>query len=690
MPETPRPAHFGLADDLFDHLGDKQVIYDEEEELNDGLAFYAKPQPKEEEKKPLDLTLGVEIECILAMNYHPNAKPKIDSCFDRDSIDHVLNALITPLTARCSTCGKKHRFTIPLADNPYGMLRGAASSKYFSSWAVDSDSSVYVDFRDARLMEGGVGFVKFAAIEIKSRVLSRTKPLQTTKSQSQPGHIHSVSYEEEIRAVLNKLHTTFNAHNGKESGTSSPFRLFVNQSCGFHVHIGNQGVGFPMETVRNIVSTCVVNERPLDSLHAADRIGGTTQAMQPQHGNLAAQAYAVQMQPQSYNFGFFSHHAQRVYQRRTKACQELSFSPPEDFNWGSEYPETMYDNPEIKAAAFEYSTTACVTLIQNAPDMDALHKMQGPAGHHSTVNLDNLGEYRYEKDPFMPKITIEFRQHAGTLQTVEVLAWVDVVASIVEYGHATTASQIVARCTGEWQSPTHHVVDLMRTIGCSNQTIQHYEHRLNLGSSGKSYAEDFARQQSKEWKKMLSPDDQILPLLRHYSQQTLQVNHPDAVGMRISKKMLEGAYGQFPDNFLEQLTFPSELADVKENLRIGWEHPNSLSRTPSLDSLAAAEAAVPDSTPTFSRGASHLGDAYTQPLLEPDCQTGAEEADEDQWPLSATTANTWRIAVDMEEGRVEDFSDVRGWSLNRTPAHRRDDRRPAPLEGLSSPLVINF
>lgn len=50
------------------------------------------------------------------------------------------------------------------------------------------------------------------------------------------------------------------------------FDLQVNDSCGLHVHVGNEDRGFSMRTLKNFCSLITAFEPQLDSLHAPDRL----------------------------------------------------------------------------------------------------------------------------------------------------------------------------------------------------------------------------------------------------------------------------------------------------------------------------------------------------------------------------------------------------------------------------------
>lgn len=52
----------------------------------------------------------------------------------------------------------------------------------------------------------------------------------------------------------------------------SNFRLYVNETCGLHVHVGNGNKGFELRTLKNFCSLIAVFERQLNSLHPPDRL----------------------------------------------------------------------------------------------------------------------------------------------------------------------------------------------------------------------------------------------------------------------------------------------------------------------------------------------------------------------------------------------------------------------------------
>lgn len=101
----------------------------------------------------------------------------------------------------------------------------------FSKWTVETDDSICPD--DYR--------PNWYGIELKT-----------------PALVWSRTALEQVERVVNLL--------------VSKFELHVNDSCGLHVHVGNEDRGFSMRTLKNFCSLITVFEPQLDSLHAPDRL----------------------------------------------------------------------------------------------------------------------------------------------------------------------------------------------------------------------------------------------------------------------------------------------------------------------------------------------------------------------------------------------------------------------------------
>jgi len=525
------------------------------------------------EKKPLKLTLGVEIEMIVANCTYPRRASGGFSRADTGklAIFEVLNQL---LEARCTTCGEKHKFKLMLRHPlmPFG--------ESYSTWSVDDDSSIQLSYEEQAVLGNDLNYFDFYSVELRSSILRSYRPRPTTRSLSDPSHTHCVSYADEIAAVMARLNTVLD----KEIlGAGSRCSVFINNTCGLHVHVGNKHRGFPLRTVKNTLSTYVACERQIDAMHATNRIGGSQLPLAPQNRKHGALKYFNVIEPEVYNMPWSTLHSMRVYSRREQAAR--GSMSPEFVTLGApkandSYPRSHFNSrPEVRKAAYQYSAAAQVTLVQNAPDMTALRGLQGSHSHSSTIDLQDLRDFAPEGVAFGSKMTMEFRQHDGSLQSVEVLSWIDFLLRLVRHAHNTPNDKYADLCIGEFRSPSYSTLDLLKTLGCSQKTVNHYQQKLGMHTQGPSYADSLALQ----WFNQvgaLGRDCIITPLLNETIKHRRVANHHEKIRARISKKFLQGGYGQFTDAFLDQVDFSSALAGTRESLRIGYINPETLPPSP--------------------------------------------------------------------------------------------------------------
>lgn len=137
------------------------------------------------------------------------------------------------------------------------MLSNRRESDY-EKWQVASDQTVKPSDESKHFPEEGYAFY---SIEVKSRIL------HLESITKKPGCNHPLTYSEELKAVLNKLGERF-------GGLGGEYYLYVNYTCGFHVHIGNEKKSFPLPTVKKVFSIFLACERQIDKLHARHRING--------------------------------------------------------------------------------------------------------------------------------------------------------------------------------------------------------------------------------------------------------------------------------------------------------------------------------------------------------------------------------------------------------------------------------
>ncbi|KAK0940001.1 hypothetical protein LTR29_008470 [Friedmanniomyces endolithicus] len=538
---------------------------------------------------PLDITLGIEIECILAHCTFPqlsqtNGLFVYPSSFGEDA---VTDALSEPIEAICSTCGEVHLIKLPVKPSPES--RHSVSDDTvdtYSRWDVTHDSSISMNEEEKTDLHNNIKYFDFYSIEIRSRILSADTPLQTTPSESDPEHTHSIGYYEEINAVLSHLNKTFN------TPPAGRFTLLTNHSCGMHVHVGNGKEGFPLQTVKNMLAAYYACEPAIDTLHASNRIGGSgIPCLPPGQSYVGISTGCFDFpDPDAYNPPMSAVHAKAVHKRRRQAA-----FPDEDrsFHYQVQYPESLFDsNPAVKDAAFQFTTKAALVLIENAPNVRALQELQAGQAHACTVNLENLQDFQ-DSDAHggydIPKMTIEFRQAASSLDADEVQAWLDVLVSLTHHAHATSDKAFAKLAKATFLSPRFSARNLLTILGCAPRTLAHYGSKVAGSASlaliiarttqpahvpaGSVYHDDLAAREEHRLTSspLFNPFYKLqLPNLKD----RLALIHRGHINRRILKKFLAGGYGQFTDHHLNALDFSAIGGDAaRQRLRIGWVNP---------------------------------------------------------------------------------------------------------------------
>jgi len=209
-------------------------------------------------------------------------------------------------------------------------------------------------------------------------------------------------------------------------------RLVTNIETGFHVHVGNGDLGFPLGTVKNIYSMATAFERCFDALHTTHRI---------QHGR-----NIEPMNPSNPPSFFF-------------------------YNGTNEdrYLLTWLDDIE------RYKTLG--TFLKHF-DCARGEFVNFTNGKSSNINFDNLLEQR----PFeiLPPTTIEFRQHAGTLDVDEICAWILTVTNLVAWSHHVDYEYLDSFVEAKVFDTDFRMLQLLDILEVHPHAKAHFAQRLNL------------------------------------------------------------------------------------------------------------------------------------------------------------------------------------------------------------------
>lgn len=170
------------------------------------------------------LTFGVELEFIAC--YNPEAYQ--DKMQAAEGKLWPVKSTSYSLREKYGILVRRHMIEIL---NENGFSTNDYQTKDFSKWTVDTDGTV-----SAFDISGN-----WYAIEVKTPVLFF------------------------CRADLERVEKAVNL-------LVSKFRLYTNENCGLHVHVGNEDRGFTMGTLKNFCFLITVFENQLDSLHSPARL----------------------------------------------------------------------------------------------------------------------------------------------------------------------------------------------------------------------------------------------------------------------------------------------------------------------------------------------------------------------------------------------------------------------------------
>ncbi|KAI7283101.1 hypothetical protein KC345_g3094 [Hortaea werneckii] len=540
--------------------------------------------------QPLHTTLGIELEFVLA---HVTTSPQVhqSGLFGQRAVRHMLQQ---PVTVRCITCNEKYKtqLTVNFDED---------DDENYTGWIVTEDDSIRTK-EETTYLENMQGHVRFYKIEVVSRVLSAEMDRDTTQSRDQPEHTHSMAFSEEISAVL----AIINGMSGMAfKGIPGRFYPFVNGSCGLHAHVGNQKDGFPLQTVKNLLTVFALCERQIDMLHSIQRIGGSDLPTQPvqdrfiyHHSTSGFAGFGlwklVYNIPLSAWHHIGVHHRLHCLQAGYQALDPIAaysfylsgelgkrktYSPEDVDLLGAvrtgHYPENIFaQSTDLEKAAHQYSAGANAVVIQNAPTILDLHSLMAN-GHESTISIGNLCVFPWDGESPDKKMTIEFRQHAGTLDVQQVLSWVDFVISAIRYSHDRQGHEQMANT--RFSDPDYDAIDLLTELGCNEQTVQHYTAKLYGNDAGQLYADSTELAALKKISRLSTKEEGriIAPVLKRSIEQQAMAIHPVRVSRRIREKLLVGAYGQFSDDDLDKLfsSIDSKPSDeARERLRLGHGH----------------------------------------------------------------------------------------------------------------------
>lgn len=229
---------------------------------------------------------------------------------------------------------------------------------------------------------------------------------------------HELSPEHRVQAVeISSRRFTFAEHWQDElKAVLSVFDHFrqlgvhfiTNSSTGFHLHIGFGDARMHLATAKNVFQLCTAFEDRLDSLYTTKRIDENAAVLAEGHFN-AGLAWHFQNNKKT-DFGSNIFH------------WLVSIEEATTYEALGKFFRNLILNNNPHSEAFTYTVNS----------------------HYSTLNMDNLypNDFRDE-----PTYTIEFRQHAGTLNFDEICSQIELKRSLVRFCHVAKDIDFLQLCS---------------------------------------------------------------------------------------------------------------------------------------------------------------------------------------------------------------------------------------------------
>lgn len=254
--------------------------------------------------------------------------------------------------------------------------------------------------------------------------------------------LHRDDWRREIKVVLDVLRGL------EDLGC----RMFNNDSTGFHVHVGNgKRRKVDLRVAKNVCQLATAFERLTDDIHAVNRID-----------------YPVKF------LGDF-YHAPMSWWHRNNG------------HWPADANAMLYDWLTDIEQAQTYAQLGHLFVLPDLRRMPESFFEKPTYGHNSAYNFENLWADANGMPPrYEERLsgTIEFRQHAGTLDFIEIVAWVAFTTSLVSFCSTAKAAQVLALCA-HGIDLSFDLRDFLSSIGCPGDVVTHYcraqEHRAGNG-----------------------------------------------------------------------------------------------------------------------------------------------------------------------------------------------------------------
>jgi hypothetical protein len=447
-------------------------------------------------------TFGVELEFIVVApdNYLYTPHHAL--------YEALQEAVYLPCPFNCKQ--GSHTLRLPVDDEPPSFWEHNNSDNEFKTWVVSRDCSVKLTDDEKQLLPDSH---VYSDVEMPSRILDFANPSRCPHNQIWPcnGEPLTWDYRDEITTIVNTI---------KQKCNKPGWRVFVNGTCGMHVHIGRERFGFNLDTTKNVMGMFTAFERCFDSLITVDRISG--------YENEHAPLPALQLTADS-----------------KRSIIPWSASPRLQYALPLSVRQYEHLGHDLMNAYDAKNYLTWNTLTKHGASIPYwLHRI------YETTTFAQLGEYSTSHTSYANlehvvhndtnKPTIEIRLHPGSLEPNEVIAWIDLLCNLFIYAESHTTTSVLSTLESCYANPSFTILDIAKLVNASPATLAHYTSFLSPTYHSHTSTPTF-------------PQDALTPLYASITNNRISQTSSTAISSRITQKLISGRYGQFPVSFLNKV-----------------------------------------------------------------------------------------------------------------------------------------
>ncbi|KAK3702363.1 hypothetical protein LTR37_014937 [Vermiconidia calcicola] len=484
-----------------------------------------------------ELSFGIELEFILVTT--------CQNCSAERALSRRLSELVST-TCSLPGCRTNHTHRLKVSTN----------AEDIQCWTIGADLTVKMSEEELRTVPKFEESFRCYPVEVRSPAFlwDATPSGLTSKGHLPDDHNPWFSPPLEISRALQLLNSVNQPM--KDNGI---LRIYTNASSGLHVHVGS-GVpskGFSLQTVKNVLGFATIFERQLDSVQSVTRIGGSPLALRQPTPNSYESTQDLKGTPR-WCRPLSVHHARRTYR---SIEIDSNIIPPSGLEM-DRYPLHRYgESTALHEAGSTQNAMAWSQVIQSAECLFDLEDLFNSSRFPKdiTVNILNLSAGQARK-------TIEFRQHAGTLEFEEIMAWVGAAVQTVDWCRCGK-EEYLALVNSKWDDLSFSFPDLLRCIGATDDVVDHYNKVIK--PMGSDYADQrYAEAMRIEHLHLL--EDPLTPLVFEVESTRQRSRTARAVREHIEFKLLSGGYGRYPRSALGSLSQHPQAHKLAIGPRVGW------------------------------------------------------------------------------------------------------------------------